>query len=128
VPAIGTDALGDYRNRLDRKIRQSYYNGIVKFISRYAAAEGRKYPVARAEFPNPGIRDGRHVLVDSRVILTDGSFYNVRWMLVPRGRSFRVRDAQVIGFWVSPFLTRLFESYIADNGGRIEARVIALNQ
>ncbi|MEL6292220.1 MAG: hypothetical protein AAFQ44_10530 [Pseudomonadota bacterium] len=49
-------------------------------------------------------------------------------MLVPRGKSFKVRDAQVLGFWVSPFLTRLFENYISENGGRVEALVLALNR
>lgn len=128
VPAIGMDALGDFRSALRPASRRKYHNGLVRFIARYAAMEGRKYPVARASFPSPAIRDGRHVKVDSVIHLANGSQYNVRWLLVPRGRSFRVRDAQVLSFWVSPFLTRLFEQYIRDNGGRVEALVVALNQ
>jgi len=128
IPAIGMDALGSYRNGLKPRSKQSYYRGLVKFISRYAATEGQKYPVARAEFPSPSARDGRHVVVNSRIHLTSGTYYDVRWLLIPRGRSFRVRDAQVVGFWVSPFLTRLFENYIRENGGRVDALVIALNQ
>jgi phospholipid transport system substrate-binding protein len=128
VPAIGMDALGSYRAGLNPEKRRKYYNGLVKFISRYAANEGRKYPVVRAEFPSPAVRDGRHVLVDSVIHLSGGSTYNVRWMLVPRGRKFYVRDAQVLSFWSTPFLTRLFEDYIRQNGGRVDALVVALNQ
>lgn len=128
VPAIGMDALGNYRRGLRKPSRQAYYRGIVKFIGRYAAKEGRKYPVARVTFPSPAVRDGRHILVDSVVYLKGGSQYNVRWMLLPRGKSFRVRDAQVLGFWVSPFLKTLFENYISEAGGRVDALVIALNR
>ncbi|MEM1307154.1 MAG: ABC transporter substrate-binding protein [Pseudomonadota bacterium] len=128
VPAIGMDALGTYRGGLRKASRQKYYRGIVKFIGRYAAKEGRKYPVSRVTFPSPAIRDGRHVLVDSKVYLKDGSQYDVRWMLLPSGRTYRVRDAQVIGFWVSPFLKTLFENYIRDAGGRVDALVVALNR
>ncbi len=128
VPAIGMDALGSYRTSLTPNSRKAYYGGLVKFIARYAANEAPKYIVSRVTFASAGIRDGRHVLVDSSVYLADGSQYDVRWMLVPRGRSFRVRDAQVLGFWISPFLTRLFENYIGENGGRVEALVMALNR
>ena len=128
VPAIGMDALGSYRAGLQPNKRRKYYDGLVKFIGRYAAKEGRKYPVARASFPTPAIRDGRHILVDSVIHMANGGTYNVRWMLVPRGRKFFVRDAQVLTFWSTPFLTRLFEQYIRDNGGRVDALVVALNQ
>ncbi|MEM9027148.1 MAG: ABC transporter substrate-binding protein [Pseudomonadota bacterium] len=128
VPAIGMDALGSYRKGLRPASRKSYYKGLVRFIARYAANESPKYRVSRVEFKGPGVRDGRHVLVDSSVLLADGSRYDVRWMLVPRGKTFRVRDAQVLGFWISPFLTRLFENYIGENGGRVDALVMALNR
>lgn len=128
VPYIGMDALGSYRGSLKATSRDSYYQGIVKFIARYAANESPKYQVRRVEFSQRSIPDGRHVLVDSAVYLGDGTRYDVRWMLVPRENTFRVRDAQVLGFWVSPFLTRLFENYIGENGGRVDALVMALNR
>ncbi|MEZ5842318.1 MAG: ABC transporter substrate-binding protein [Hyphomicrobiaceae bacterium] len=128
VPAIGLGALGSYRAGLSASDRGSFYKGLARFIGRYAANEAPKYPVARAEFASGAIRDGRSVLVDSRIVLRDGSAYDVRWMLVPHGRSFKVRDAQVLGFWVSPFLQRLFENYIAENGGKVRALVIALSR
>ncbi len=128
VPAIGLGALGTYRAGLTTKDRSNYYKGLARFIGRYSSKESPKYPVARAEFPSGGIRDGRSIMVDSRIILKDGTSYDVRWMLVSHGRSFKVRDAQVLGFWVTPFLQRLFENYIAENGGQVRALVMALNR
>jgi phospholipid transport system substrate-binding protein len=129
VPAIGMYALGSYSRGLVHSDRRSYYHGLAKFIGRYAAKESPKYPVARVKFAPSAIRDGRSVMVDSQVIMRDGTAYDVRWLLVPNRKSFRVRDAQVLSsIWVSPFLKNLFESYIAENGGRVKNLVIALNR
>jgi phospholipid transport system substrate-binding protein len=129
VPAIGMYALGSYSRGLVHSDRRSYYRGLAKFIGRYAAKESPKYPVARVKFAPTSIRDGRSVLVDSQVIMRDGTAYDVRWLLVPNRKSFRVRDAQVLSsIWVSPFLKNLFENYIAENGGRVKNLVIALNR
>ena len=128
VPAIGLYALGNYRRGLDHGDRESYYRGLVRFIGRYAAAESPKYPVADVKFAPNAIRDGRSILVDSQVILADGTSYDVRWMLYQNRNSYKVRDAQVLGFWVSPFLQRLFENYLAENGGRVGSLVMALNR
>jgi phospholipid transport system substrate-binding protein len=128
VPAIGLYALGNYRRGLDRGDRRSYYRGLVRFIGRYAASEAPKYPVADVKFAANAIRDGRSVMVDSQIILTDGTTYDVRWMLFENRKTYKVRDAQVLGFWVSPFLQRLFENYISENGGRVGSLVMALNR
>ncbi len=128
VPAIGMYALGNYRRGLHHRDRRSYYRGLARFIGRYAAKEAPKYPVARVTFASSAIRDGRNVLVDSRIILKDGSTYDVRWMLIPNRKTFKVRDAQVLSFWVSPFLQQLFENYISENGGRVGSLVMALNR
>lgn len=128
VPAIGMYALGNYRRGLLHQHRSSYYKGLARFIGRYAAKESPKYGVHRVRFAPSAIRDGRSVLVDSQVILKDGSTYDVRWMLIPNRNTFKVRDAQVLGFWVSPFLQRLFENYIEENGGRVGNLVTALNR
>ncbi|MGI9520773.1 MAG: ABC transporter substrate-binding protein [Hyphomicrobiaceae bacterium] len=128
IPAISLYALGDFRSGLPRSRRGSYYKGVTRFIGRYAANEAPKYPVSRVVFARAGIRDGRAILIDSRVILKSGTTYDVRWMLVPNRGSFKVRDAQVLGFWVSPFLQTLFENYIKDNGGRVSDLVTVLNR
>ncbi len=128
VPAIALFALGNFRRQLPRGKRRTYYSGMTRFIGRYAANEAPKYPVARVKFPAAGIRDGRTVLVDSQVVLKDGSTYDVRWMLLPNRGGFKVRDAQVLGFWVSPFLQTLFENYIKENGGNVNALVTVLSR
>ena len=128
VPAIALFALGEYRRSLPKSKRRTYYSGMTRFIGRYAAGEAPKYPVSRVVFAKAGIRDGRAVMVDSQVILKNGSTYDVRWMLLPNRGSFKVRDAQVLGFWVSPFLQTLFQNYIQENGGRVDALVTVLSR
>ena len=129
VPAIGMAALGNYRQGLQHSDRSAYYRGLARFIGRYAAQESPKYPVARVTFAPVSVKDGRSVMVDSQVIMTDGSAYDVRWMLIPNRKTFKVRDAQVLNsIWASPFLTTLFESYIAENGGQVGSLVVALNR
>jgi len=129
VPAIGMFALGNYRRGLLHRDRNSYYRGLARFIGRYAAQEGPKYPVAKVRFAPTSIRDGRSIMVDSQVVLKDGSVYDVRWMLIQNRKTYKVRDAQVLSsIWVSPFLKTLFENYISENGGRVKNLVIALNR
>ena len=130
IPAIGLYALGDYKLHLKSTDRSTYYGGMVRFISRYAATEAPKYAVSHAEIMSPALKAeaGTGVYVDSRVHLRSGTSYDVRWLLVPQGNSFRIRDAQVMGFWMSPFLKNLFEAYIGENGGNPQALVIALNR
>lgn len=128
VPAIGLYALGDYGRQLRPNDRNSYYAGMVRFLARFAAATAPKYPVSHAEILSPAVREDKVVYVDSRVHFESGSTYEVRWMLVPQGHSFRVRDAQVFGFWMSPFLKRMFEDYIGQNGGNLRALLTALKR
>ena len=61
------------------------------------------------------------------MVLADGSEYEVRWRCQV-GDGYKVRDAMVIGFWMTPFLKKLFEDYIAQNGGNPSALVAALNR
>jgi phospholipid transport system substrate-binding protein len=125
---IGLYSLGEYRARLPHEERPSYFSGMARFIGRYAAAEAPKYPVARVEWANQSVRSGSGVMVDSRIILTDGTAYDVRWAVSKYGASFKVRDAMVLGFWMTPFLKNLFEDYIAKNGGNPRALAAALNR
>ncbi len=128
VSYIGLFSLGTYRNQLSPPERNTYYSGMVKFIGRYAATEAPKYTVAKVEWSDQSIRGANGIMVDSKVTLVDGSTYEVRWLLVPYGGSFKVRDAMVVGFWMTPFLKKLFEDYIAQNGGNPRALVAALNR
>ena len=130
---IALRALGDYRRALPRKSRNTYYKGAVRFISRYAATEAPKYPVARVTFPPVAQRDGRYVLVDSKVILRDGTEYDVRWRLLQNRRTYKVIDAKVFVFgldsnWVTTYLTKLFQDYIQEHDGKVSALVTVLSR
>jgi phospholipid transport system substrate-binding protein len=128
VPSIGISALGEYARSLPKTDRPIYYNGMINFIARYASKEAPKYPVARFIVTAQSKEDARGTYVDSRLTLADGSGYDVRWLIVRRGTTYKVRDAQVIGFWMTSFLDNLFQSFISDNGGNPKALVVALNR
>ena len=98
-PTIGLYSLGAYAKGLPQSDRNTYYSGMINFIARYAATNSPKYPVSNA--------------------VVTGQTEESTW---------KVRDAQVLGFWMSPFLKDLFEKYIAENGGNPRALVVALNR
>lgn len=128
VPSIGLSALGPYAGRLPRSDRPTYYSGMVNFIARYAAKESPSYPVARiiVTAQSRGATYGTYV--DTRIKLRNGDSYDVRWLVVRRGKTHKVRDAQVIGFWMTSFLDNLFQNYISENGGNPKSLVVALNR
>ncbi len=128
LPGIGLTSLGDYANGLPRSDRPLYYNGIVNFISRYTANESAKYTVDRASILGVGEEDANGASVETRIWLRSGESYDVRWKLMRSGASFKIRDAQVLGFWMTPFLADLFQKYIAENGGSSKALIMALNR
>jgi phospholipid transport system substrate-binding protein len=128
VTYIGLYSLGSYRARLTATDRPNYYAGMVRYISRYAATEAPKYPVARVEWSNESVRGSSGIMVDSKVVLGDGSAYDVRWLLSKAGNTYKVRDAMVLGLWMTPFLRKQFEDYIAQNGGNPAALTMALNR
>ena len=128
VAPIGLSALGGYARNLPRADRPIYYNGMINFIARYAAKEAPKYPVARFVVMAQSKEDVRGTYVDSRITLASGDSYDVRWLVVRRGNTHKVRDAQVIGYWMTSFLDNLFQNYISENGGNPKALVVALNR
>jgi phospholipid transport system substrate-binding protein len=128
VSHIGTYSLGTYRAQLAATDRPAYHEGIVRFLGRYAAGEAPKYPVASYQIISPSIMGANGVMVDSRITLKDGTVYEVRWLLAKYGGSYRVRDAMVFGFWMTPFLKKLFENYVGENGGNVKALVAVLNR
>ncbi len=125
---IGAYALGDYRTRLDPVDREAYTSGMIRFIGRYAATEAPKYPVLRVTF-TPEVRQTRAgLIVDSNVVMQDGSNYDVSWLLTRSGNSYKIRDAQVMSFWLTSFLKKLFEDYIGQNNGSVKALVMVLQR
>jgi phospholipid transport system substrate-binding protein len=128
VSYIGLYSLGSYRSQLSAQEKTIYYSGMVRFISRYAATEAPKYPVAKIEWADESTRGSSGIMVDSTVTLEDGSVYEVRWLLTRSGDNFKVRDAMVVGFYLTPFLKQLFEDYIAQNNGNPRALIAALSR
>lgn len=127
VGYIGNYALGSYKGQLAPTDRQSYISGMVRFIGRYAAKEAPKFPITRYDILG-SVQGGQGLMVDSRITMKDGQSYEVRWLLAKYGGTYRVRDAMVYGFWMTPFMKQLFENHIAENGGNVRALVIALNR
>jgi phospholipid transport system substrate-binding protein len=108
--------------------RTAYTTGMARFIARYASTEAPKYPIAKITFVPESRKAQYGLAVDSTVTLQDGSTYDVVWLLSNAGATYRVRDAQVLSFWMTPFLKKLFEEYIAQNNGNVKALVAVLQR
>lgn len=130
VTNIGQYSLGTYRAKLSVTDRPSYYKGMVAWMGNYAASKVPDYPVVSYTITRPSYpyKDGVGILVDSRITLRSGTSYDVTWLLQKYGNTYRVRDANVMGLWMTPFLKNLFEQYIGQNGGDVKALVVTLNQ
>jgi phospholipid transport system substrate-binding protein len=128
IPSIGITALGSYASSLRKSDRPAYYSGMINFIARYAAKEAPKYPVARAIIVGRSKETVGGLFVDSRIIMKSGEKYDVRWRLMRRGRTYKVREAEIIGFEMTSFLNNMFQNYISDNGGNPRVLVTALNR
>lgn len=128
LPGIGLSSLGQYANGLPKPDRPLYFSGVVNFISRYAAKESGKFAIEKATILGQSEEDATGASVESRVWLRSGESYDVRWKLIRAGSSYKIRDAQVLGFWMTPFLADLFQKYIAENGGSSKALILALNR
>jgi phospholipid transport system substrate-binding protein len=128
LPAIGLTALGSYANRLPKTDRPAYYNGMVNWIARYAAKEAPKYPVSRAVVVGQSAGTGGITYVDTSVTLRSGQTYDVRWTVVRRGNTYKVREAEILMFQMTTVLGNLFQDYISKNQDNPKALVAALNQ
>jgi phospholipid transport system substrate-binding protein len=127
VPSVGLTALGPYIDRLPKGERPNYYSAMIQFISRYAAKESTNYAVAKAVVTGQSPDGQGGALVDTSVTMSSGMSYDVRWKIIKRGNAYKVRDAQVIGIWMTPFINDLFQKHIAENGNNPRSLVTALN-
>jgi len=130
VRGIGRSALGRYVKRLPSRQRGRYQNGMVRFMARYAVTQIPKYPVRSAKIVGRSFPYRGQTGVDSRVTLRNGSTYDVRWVLVHWGRSYRVRDVEVFGISMKSGLRSLFVNHIEDpqKGGSVRALVAVLSR
>ena len=125
---IGSSALGSYGATIAPADKAAYLDGMTRFIARYCASKAADYIVANYQILGAKAEGPSVVHVDTRVIMTSGTSYDVRWLLYKRANGYKVRDAQVLSFWMTPLLRKIFEDYIGENGGRVKALVLALNK
>ena len=128
VSYIALYSLGTYRAKLAADDRASYYAGVARWMGSYAAREAPKYQVERVEWQDRSVRGSTGVMVDSRVVLSDGSSYDVRWSVVKVGGSYKVRDASVLGYWMNSLLKDMFEDYVSRHNGNPRALIAILNR
>ncbi len=128
LPYMGGQAIGEYGSQLGASERPSYLSGMARFMAKYAASEAHKYAINRVTF-QPHSRPAKYgLMVDSTIHMRDGSTYDVAFMLGRANGTFKVRDAQILGFSMTSQLNRLFTSYISEQGGQVRALVLALNR
>lgn len=131
LPGIGQFSLGSYRKHLPRSRRSAYYDGVARFMARYFIDQAGQFPVAKFQVVTQSTKTSWGYKVDSQVTLTNGEIHRLRWDVVPRSGSYKVRDVSIVGVWITPISMvsqqkNLFEDYIRDNGGKVSALLWAL--
>lgn len=126
VPEISEHALGKYNSSLPSNQRAKYQKGVATYMSRYFALQSRDYTVAKYEVGEAEVDKNKDVVVSSKVYLMSGQVYNVSWKLVWRGGRYKVRDASVLGFWLTNFQRKDFTDYLAKRNGNVNQLIAAL--
>jgi phospholipid transport system substrate-binding protein len=127
VPEISSHALGKYLSKLQSAQRGRYQRGVATYLARYFALQSRDYTVAKYEVGEATVDANKDVVVESKVYLLTGQTYNVSWRLVWRGGKYKVRDAKVLGFWLTNFQRSDFTAYLDKRNGDINKLIVALN-
>ncbi len=126
IPEISLHALGKYSSNLQSAQRARYQKGVATYLARYFALTSRDYTVAKYEIGEATVDKDKDVVVTSKVYLITGQTYNVSWKLVWRGGRYKVRDASVLGFWLTNFQRKDFTDYLAKRNGNINMLITAL--
>jgi phospholipid transport system substrate-binding protein len=127
LAAIADYSLGQYRSKLSKAQRSSYYTGVETFMARYLADQSREYQVAKYEIGD-ATADGKDVLIDTRVTLMSGQAYTVQWRLTWRRGRYVVADAKVLGISMVYMQRGLFTSFISKRNGDVAQLIAALNR
>ncbi len=127
LKSIGQYSLGTYKTKLPRSRRTSYYRGVAKFMARYFMDQSRVYEVISAKVNSPSFKENGAVIVDTVVYLKAGAAHEVQWRLTPHKNSYKIRDIRILGLWLVPFQRDLFNNFVDEQGGNVNALVIALN-
>jgi phospholipid transport system substrate-binding protein len=126
VGSIADYALGDYGSKLPSAQKARYQRGVAVFMSRYLAAQSREYTVAKFEVQDAAVDSDKDVIVSTKVYLMNGQIFNVGWKLVWRGGSYRVRDARILGFWLTSGLKSEVTSFLNKRNGDFGLLIKAL--
>ena len=126
VESIGDYSLGSYISDLSDADTETYYDAVTNFMARYAAMQSRYYQVEKAEFYRPKHHKDGAITLKSRITLAGGSSYRVKWKLVQSHGEYKVLDASIFGFWLTPFQRRLFQSYVREHNDDVQALVSVL--
>lgn len=126
IPKIAEYSLGNYRSNLESSHDARYRRGVARFMARFFSSQVEEYNVERAIITGERPYGEGETLVKTKLHLVTGAVYTVDWLLAPRGRSFKVRDVRVAGFWLTYFQKRMFERYIASHNGDVAALIAAL--
>jgi phospholipid transport system substrate-binding protein len=126
VPEISTYALGKYSGSLQASQRARYQKGVATYMARFFALSSRDYTVAKYEIGEARVDANKDVLVQSKVYLVTGQNYTVQWKLVWRGGKYKVRDASVLGFWLTNYQRKDFVDYLGKRNGNINQLIAAL--
>ena len=128
VEGIGNFALGSYLTQLRTAEMDGYYDAVINFLARYAAMQSRRYQVEKAEFYRPSYHKDNTITLRSKVTLAGGTSYRVKWRIIKTDGKFKVLDAKILGFWLTPIQRRMFRSYIRENNDDVHALVDVLGQ
>jgi phospholipid transport system substrate-binding protein len=127
IPEISQHALGKYASNLPAAQRTKYQRGVATYLARYFALESHNYTVAKYEVGEATVDGNKDVIVESKIYLMTGQSYAVSWRLVWRGGKYKVRDAKILGFWLTNFQRSEFTSYLDKRNGDIAKLIVALN-
>jgi phospholipid transport system substrate-binding protein len=127
VPAISENALGKYSGKLQSGQRSRYQRGVAVYMARYFALQSRDYTVAKYEVGDATVDNNKDVIVESKVFLLTGQTYSVAWRLVWKGGKYKIRDARVLGFWLTSFQRSDFTNYLDKRNGDINKLIVALS-
>jgi ABC-type transporter MlaC component len=128
VAAIADYSLGRYRSALPRSKRPLYYRGVRTFMARYFADQSRKYRIVKTAIDKTPRKDGKDLMVNSKIWLASGSTYTVVWRLAKRRKSWRITDVKVLGFSLAFLQRGIFYKYLRKKNGDVNALVAALNR
>lgn len=126
IREIADYSLGDHAEKLTPSLSSRYRRGVTGFMARYFSIESRRYRVKAGEVTGETPKGNGEVVVHSTITLASGSTYAVNWLLQPEGRRFKIRDVQILGFWLTWFQKRMFVSFIEKHGGDLKALLAAL--